>query len=59
MTIRLSGTPRDGSGSGVRERERGGGDVVVTGADLMPGEGTKASVKEDWSKDGARASRGE
>jgi hypothetical protein len=60
VTIRLSGTPRSKSGSGVREREIGVGDVVdATGADLMPGEGVVASMKEGWSKDGARASRGE
>jgi hypothetical protein len=60
VTIRLSGTPRSKSGSGVREREIGVGDVVATtGADLIPGEGAVASVKDGWSKDGARASRGE
>jgi hypothetical protein len=31
----------------VRERESGVGDEVITGADLMPGEGTVISVKED------------
>jgi hypothetical protein len=60
VSIRLSGTPRSKSGSGVREREIGVGDVVaITGADLIPGEGTVASVKDGRSKDGARASRGE
>ena len=60
VTIRLSGTPRSKSGSGVREREIGVGDMVTTtGADLIPGEGAVASVKEGWSKDRARASRGE
>jgi hypothetical protein len=60
VNIRLSGTPRSKSGSGVREREIGVGDVVTTrGADLIPGEGTVATMKEGWSKDGARASRGE
>jgi hypothetical protein len=56
----VSGTPRSKTGSGVREREIGIVEVVMTtGADLIPGEGTVTSVKEGWSKDGARASRGE
>jgi hypothetical protein len=60
VTIRLSGTPRSKTGSGVREREIGVGDVITTtGADLIPGESVVVSVKEGWSKDGARASRGE
>jgi hypothetical protein len=45
VTIRLSGILRVGSGSGVRERESGVDDAVITGADLIPGEGT--SVNED------------
>jgi len=60
VTIRLSGTPRSKTGSGVREREIGAGDdLTITGADLIPEKGAVASMKEGWSKDGARARRGE
>jgi hypothetical protein len=57
VTIRLSRTPLVRSGSGVRERESGGGgEVVSMGADLML---VNVAAEEGCSKDGTRTRGGE